>query len=78
MAAAGTGGGAGGGTRGTVAAGAATLKAKWTYSKDGQTAVVKEDTMTINATGPATHHTRPYHPPRGRGRLRPVGDPRSL
>lgn len=39
----------------TTGAGTATLKAKWTYSKDGQTAVVKEDSMTVNATGPATH-----------------------
>jgi len=39
----------------TAGTGTATLKARWTYSKDGQTAVVKEDTMTVNATGPATH-----------------------
>ncbi|MCM2329390.1 MAG: hypothetical protein NDI88_16035 [Lysobacter sp.] len=39
----------------TTGSGTATLKAKWTYSKDGQTAVVKEDSMTVNATGPATH-----------------------
>lgn len=39
----------------TTGTGTATLKAKWTYSKDGQTAVVKEDSMTVNATGPATH-----------------------
>ena len=39
----------------TTGAGTATLKAKWTYSRDGQTAVVKEDSMTVNATGPATH-----------------------
>jgi len=39
----------------TTGTGTATLKAKWTYTKGDQTAVVKEDTMTINATGPATH-----------------------
>jgi len=39
----------------TTGTGTATLKAKWTYSRDGQTAVVKEDSMTVNATGPATH-----------------------
>jgi hypothetical protein len=39
----------------TTGSGTATLKAKWTYLKDGQTAVVKEDSMTVNATGPATH-----------------------
>ncbi len=39
----------------TTGAGTATLKAKWTYSRDSQTAVVKEDSMTVNATGPATH-----------------------
>ena len=39
----------------TTGTGNATLKAKWTYSKDGQTAVVKEDSMTISTSGPATH-----------------------
>ena len=39
----------------TTGTGSATLKAKWTYSKDGQTAVVKEDSMTVSTTGPATH-----------------------
>ncbi len=34
--------------------GNATLKAKWTYEKGGKTAVVKEDSQTIAATGPAT------------------------
>jgi hypothetical protein len=38
----------------TAGAGTATLKAKWTYRKGGQEAVVKEDTQTINPTGPAT------------------------
>jgi hypothetical protein len=38
----------------TTGAGSATLAAKWTYSKDGKTVPVKEDTMTITPTGPAT------------------------
>src|SRR5262245_12989753 len=38
----------------TTGAGTATLKAKWTYHKDGKVAVVKEDTQTIVPTGPAT------------------------
>jgi hypothetical protein len=39
----------------TTGAGTATLKAKWTYRKDGKEAVVKEDTMTIAPTGAATN-----------------------
>ena len=38
----------------TTGAGTATLKAKWTYHKDGKEALVKEDTQTIAPTGPAT------------------------
>lgn len=38
----------------TTGAGSATLKARWTYHKDGKTVVVKEDTQTIAPTGPAT------------------------
>ncbi len=38
----------------TTGAGSATLKAKWTYHKDGKVAMVKEDTQTIYPTGPAT------------------------
>jgi hypothetical protein len=53
----------------TTGAGTATLKAKWSYSKDGQTAVVKEDSMTVNATGPATHE---FHVAKPDGW--PVGD----
>ena len=37
----------------TTGTGTATLKAKWTYRKDGQEAVVKEDTQTIAPAGPA-------------------------
>ena len=39
----------------TTGGGTATLKAKWTYRKNGQEAVVKEDTMTIAPTGAATN-----------------------
>lgn len=53
----------------TTGTGAATLKAKWTYTKGDQTAVVKEDSMTINATGPATHE---FHVAKPDGW--PVGD----
>lgn len=38
----------------TSGSGSATLKAKWTYEKGGKTAIVKEDSQTIAATGPAT------------------------
>ncbi len=38
----------------TTGAGTATLKAKWTYGKNGQEAVVMEDTQTIVSTGPAS------------------------
>jgi len=38
----------------TTGTGSATLKAKWTYHKGTQVAVVKEDTQTITPTGPAT------------------------
>jgi hypothetical protein len=38
----------------TSGSGSATLSARWTYSKDGKTVPVKEDTATISATGPAT------------------------
>jgi hypothetical protein len=38
----------------TTGAGSATLVAKWTFSKDGKTVPVKEDSATITPTGPAT------------------------
>jgi hypothetical protein len=39
----------------TTGTGPAALKAKWTYTKGGQTTVVNEDPpQTINAAGPAT------------------------
>ena len=39
----------------TTGSGTATLAAKWTYHKGGQVAVVQEDSMTVDAAGPATH-----------------------
>jgi len=38
----------------TTGAGSATLVAKWTFSKDGKTVPVKEDSATVTPTGPAT------------------------
>jgi hypothetical protein len=52
----------------TTGAGSATLKAKWTYHKDGKVAMVKEDTQTIYPTGPATsefHVSKPDGWPAG-------------
>ena len=52
----------------TTGSGAATLKAKWTYMKGGQTTVVKEDTQMITASGPATtefHISKPEGWPAG-------------
>ena len=39
----------------TMGAGSATLKAKWTYTDYGKTVDVKEDTMQITPTGPASN-----------------------
>lgn len=39
----------------TTGSGTATLSAKWTYRKGANVAVVKEDSMTIDASGPATN-----------------------
>jgi len=52
----------------TTGTGPATLKAKWTYMKGGQTTVVKEDTQTITPAGPATtefHISKPDGWPAG-------------
>lgn len=52
----------------TTGAGSATLKAKWTYRKNGQEALVKEDTQTITPTGPASsefHISKPDGWPAG-------------
>ena len=39
----------------TSGSGTAKLDAKWTYHKGGSVTVVKEDSMTLATTGPATH-----------------------
>jgi hypothetical protein len=39
----------------TTGNGSAKLDAKWTYRKGDKVTLVKEDSMTINATGPATN-----------------------
>lgn len=39
----------------TSGTGTAKLDAKWTYRKGDSVAVVKEDSMTLATTGPATH-----------------------
>lgn len=39
----------------TTGTGTATLGSKWTYHKGTDVAVVNEETMTVDATGPATH-----------------------
>ena len=52
----------------TTGAGTAALKAKWTYQKGGQEALVKEDTQTIAPSGPATsefHVSKPDGWPTG-------------
>jgi hypothetical protein len=52
----------------TAGAGTATLRAKWTYHKGDKEAVVKEDSQTINPTGPATsefHISKPDGWPAG-------------
>jgi hypothetical protein len=52
----------------TTGAGSATVLAKWSFSKDGKTVPVKEESATINATGPATtefHISKPDGWPAG-------------
>ena len=52
----------------TTGTGTATLKAKWTYHKDGKVAPVKEDAQTIASAGPATsefHISKPDGWPTG-------------
>ena len=52
----------------TTGAGTAVLKAKWTYRADGKVAVVKEDSQTINPTGPSSsefHVSKPDGWPAG-------------
>ena len=38
----------------TAGSGTATLKAKWTYTTGGKSVPVKEDSQTLQATGPST------------------------
>jgi hypothetical protein len=38
----------------TAGSGTASLKARWTYTHEGKSVLVKEDTQTIQATGPST------------------------
>jgi len=52
----------------TTGAGSATVVAKWSYTKDGKTAAVKEESATITPTGPATtefHISKPDGWPTG-------------
>ncbi|MEO8628023.1 MAG: hypothetical protein ABI612_07960 [Betaproteobacteria bacterium] len=52
----------------TIGSGTATIKAKWTYKKDGTEAVVHEETQTITPSGPATsefHVSKPDGWPAG-------------
>lgn len=52
----------------TTGTGTATLKAKWTYRKNGKEAIVKEDTQTIAPTGRASsefHVSKPDGWPAG-------------
>jgi hypothetical protein len=52
----------------TTGTGPATLKAKWTYEKDGKSTVVNEETQPITPTGPATtefHISKPGGWPAG-------------
>ncbi len=52
----------------TTGAGSATLVARWTFTKDGKTVPVKEDSATITPTGPATtefHISKPDGWPAG-------------
>jgi len=52
----------------TAGSGNATLKAKWTYMSKGKSVPVKEDSQTIQSTGPATsefHVSKPDGWPAG-------------
>jgi hypothetical protein len=52
----------------TTGAGSATVLAKWSFTKDGKTVPVKEESATLNATGPATtefHISKPDGWPAG-------------
>ena len=65
----------------TSGSGTATLKAKWTDSKGGQTTVVKEDMQTIMPTGPATtefHVSKPDGWPAGDYQVEVLQDDKSV
>lgn len=52
----------------TTGTGNATLKAKWTYRANGQDVPVREDSQTVNSTGPTTsefHVSKPDGWPAG-------------
>jgi len=52
----------------TAGSGSSTLQAKWTYRANGQDVAVRDDTQTINPTGPATsefHVSKPDGWPAG-------------
>jgi hypothetical protein len=52
----------------TAGSGSSTLQAKWTYRANGQDLPVRDDTQTINPTGPATsefHVSKPDGWPAG-------------
>jgi hypothetical protein len=65
----------------TNGTGPATLKAKWTYHKDGQVAVVNEESQKIDATGPATtefHVSKPGGWPAGEYQVELFLDDKSI
>jgi len=65
----------------TMGAGMATLKAKWTYHKGGQTSVVDEKSEMINPTGPATtefHVSKPGGWPAGEYQVELFLDDKSI
>jgi len=64
-----------------MGAGMATLKAKWTYHKGGQTSVVDEKSEMINPTGPATtefHVSKPSGWPAGEYQVELFLDDKSI
>jgi hypothetical protein len=65
----------------TVGSGMATLKAKWTYHKGGQVAIVNEESQMINPSGPATtefHVSKPGGWPAGEYQVELFLDDKSL
>jgi hypothetical protein len=65
----------------TSGSGTAVLKAKWTYSKGGQSTDVKDDSQTIMPTGPATsefHISKPGGWPTGDYQVEVFVDDKSI